>query len=45
MIQTGDPTGNGTGGKSIWGRPFKDEIHGRLRFNHRGLVSNINMIY
>jgi peptidyl-prolyl cis-trans isomerase SDCCAG10 len=42
MIQMGDPTGTGTGGKSIWGRPFKDEIHGRLKFNHRGQVAMAN---
>ncbi len=38
MIQMGDPTGSGKGGESIWGRAFKDEAHGRLRFNHRGVV-------
>lgn len=26
MIQTGDPTGNGAGGESIWGSPFEDEF-------------------
>merc|ERR550534_1381998 len=25
MVQTGDPTGNGKGGISIWGRKFEDE--------------------
>lgn len=42
MIQTGDPTGLGTGGSSIWGRPFKDEPHGRIKFNHRGQVAMAN---
>ena len=26
QIQTGDPTGTGTGGDSIWGEPFEDEV-------------------
>eukprot|EP01032_Pedospumella_encystans_P008584 gene8584-10170_t len=42
MVQMGDPTGTGTGGKSIWGRPFKDEAHGRIKFNHRGQVAMAN---
>lgn len=42
MVQMGDPTGTGKGGESIWGRPFKDEFHGRLKFNHRGLVAMAN---
>lgn len=30
------------GGDSIYGGPFKDEIHSRLRFNHRGIVAMAN---
>jgi peptidyl-prolyl cis-trans isomerase SDCCAG10 len=42
MVQMGDPTGSGTGGESIWGKPFKDEVHGRIKFNHRGQVAMAN---
>ena len=42
MVQMGDPTNTGTGGESIWGKPFKDEIHGRIKFNHRGQVAMAN---
>lgn len=31
MIQTGDPTGSGKGGQSIWGKPFSDEIRSTLK--------------
>ncbi|CAO3637013.1 unnamed protein product [Mucor hiemalis] len=27
MLQTGNPTGTGKGGNSIWGRKFNDEIN------------------
>ncbi|CBY37692.1 unnamed protein product, partial [Oikopleura dioica] len=30
IIQGGDPTGTGMGGESIYGKPFKDEIHSRV---------------
>ncbi len=29
LIQTGDPTGIGTGGESMFGAPFADEFHPR----------------
>lgn len=41
MIQGGDPNGNGTGGKSIWNKPFEDEFSKTL-FNITGAVSMAN---
>jgi peptidyl-prolyl cis-trans isomerase SDCCAG10 len=43
LIQTGDPTGSGVGGESVYGGGFLDEFHSRLKFNHRGLVAWANM--
>ncbi|KAL1497500.1 hypothetical protein ABEB36_008451 [Hypothenemus hampei] len=42
IVQGGDPNGDGTGGESIYGEPFKDEFHQRLRFSRRGLVAMAN---
>ncbi|KAK0497468.1 cyclophilin-like protein [Armillaria luteobubalina] len=42
LVQTGDKTGTGGGGESIYGDVFEDEIHPRLRFAHRGLVAMAN---
>ncbi|KAK2460286.1 hypothetical protein APHAL10511_007675 [Amanita phalloides] len=42
MIQTGDPTGTGKGGESIWGDTFADEIRTTLKFNTRGVVAMAN---
>ncbi|KAH1002583.1 peptidylprolyl isomerase domain and WD repeat-containing protein 1 [Dendroctonus ponderosae] len=42
MIQTGDPTGNGTGGESIWGDEFEDEIKPHLRHDRPYTVSMAN---
>lgn len=36
MVQTGDPTGTGKGGNSIWGGKFPDEITDSLKHNVRG---------
>ncbi|MBE6183043.1 MAG: peptidylprolyl isomerase, partial [Bacillus sp. (in: Bacteria)] len=41
MIQGGDPSGNGTGGESIYGAPFEDEFTPQL-FNLRGALSMAN---
>ncbi|MBW1605752.1 peptidylprolyl isomerase [Lactobacillus sp. Sy-1] len=41
MVQTGDPTGTGNGGESIWHRPFEDEFSDQL-YNIRGAVSMAN---
>lgn len=41
MIQGGDPNGNGTGGESIYGKPFEDEFSTQL-FNLRGALSMAN---
>ncbi|XP_064385719.1 spliceosome-associated protein CWC27 homolog [Halichondria panicea] len=42
IAQTGDSTGTGEGGESIYGHTFKDEFHSRLRFKRRGLVGMAN---
>lgn len=42
MIQGGDPTGTGSGGKSIWGKPFADEIVPSLVFDKPGLLAMAN---
>jgi peptidyl-prolyl cis-trans isomerase SDCCAG10 len=42
MIQGGDPTGTGTGGQSIYGAPFKDEFHQRIKFSRRGMLAMAN---
>lgn len=42
VIQTGDPTGTGRGGESIFGKPFQDEIRPELKHNTRGILSMAN---
>ncbi|XP_035684109.1 peptidyl-prolyl cis-trans isomerase-like 3 [Branchiostoma floridae] len=42
MVQTGDPTGTGKGGSSIYGGKFEDEINDTLKHNVRGVVSMAN---
>ncbi|KAH0480003.1 MAG: LOW QUALITY PROTEIN: hypothetical protein KVP17_004530 [Porospora cf. gigantea B] len=38
IAQTGDPTGTGEGGESIYQEGLPDEFHSRLQFRYRGLV-------
>uniref|UniRef100_A0A1I7X6D8 Peptidyl-prolyl cis-trans isomerase n=1 Tax=Heterorhabditis bacteriophora TaxID=37862 RepID=A0A1I7X6D8_HETBA len=42
MVQTGDPTGTGKGGDSIWGGPFEDEFVPELKHDARGTLSMAN---
>jgi peptidyl-prolyl cis-trans isomerase B (cyclophilin B) len=41
MIQSGDPNGDGTGGESIWGDPFENEISDNA-YNLRGALCMAN---
>lgn len=42
MIQTGDPTGTGRGGSSIYGEKFEDEISASLKHTGAGVLSMAN---
>ena len=42
MIQSGDPTGIGRGGDSIWHKPFKDEFAPNVVFDRPGIVAMAN---
>ncbi|MFH1752957.1 MAG: peptidylprolyl isomerase [Candidatus Omnitrophota bacterium] len=42
MIQGGDPTATGTGGESIWGKPFVDEVSDDLTFDKPGILAMAN---
>jgi peptidyl-prolyl cis-trans isomerase-like 2 len=43
-VQTGDPTGTGSGGQSYWDTPFRDEydLKGAARHDSRGVVAMAN---
>lgn len=52
MIQAGDPTGTGSGGNSIWGVPFENEVcrelhnfRGALCMANRGADTNTSQFY
>jgi peptidyl-prolyl cis-trans isomerase-like 1 len=42
MLQTGDPTGTGRGGTSIYGEKFEDEISPSLKHTGAGILSMAN---
>lgn len=42
MIQGGDPTGTGMGGKSVWGKPFEDEVSPSVKFDKPGILAMAN---
>ncbi|KAE8450230.1 heme binding [Mollisiaceae sp. DMI_Dod_QoI] len=42
MLQTGDPTGTGRGGTSIYGDKFEDEISPSLKHTGAGILSMAN---
>jgi len=42
MIQGGDPTGTGTGGSSLWGTSFKDEVISSVKFDKPGILAMAN---
>jgi len=42
MIQGGDPTGTGSGGESIYGKTFADEISPNRKFDHAGILAMAN---
>jgi cyclophilin family peptidyl-prolyl cis-trans isomerase len=44
QIQTGDPTGTGSGGESYWTIPFRDEhdMKGAAKHDSRGILAMAN---
>ncbi len=42
MIQGGDPSGNGSGGQSMWGKSFEDEFSPSLKFDRPGILAMAN---
>ncbi|CAM3504912.1 MULTISPECIES: peptidylprolyl isomerase [Helicobacter] len=42
MIQGGDPSGTGSGGESIWGEDFEDEIVKGYAFDRAGILAMAN---
>ena len=42
MIQTGDPSGTGAGGESIWKKPFRDEFKPGYTFDKSGVLAMAN---
>jgi peptidylprolyl isomerase len=42
MIQGGDPTATGSGGKSVWREPFEDEVTQSVGFDRPGLLAMAN---
>ena len=42
MIQGGDPTESGSGGESIWGKPFEDEFSQNYTFDRTGILAMAN---
>jgi len=41
VIQTGDPTGTGSGGQSIWGKEFEDELNPNTPSYKEGYVKGV----
>ena len=42
MLQGGDPTATGRGGKSLWGGNFEDEVTPVVKFDRKGLLAMAN---